>query len=60
MVSVEPKEVTSKLINSYGLVDFTFNLMMMVAVSYYAYFLTDIAYDKCGFYGNNSINSTYL
>ncbi len=43
MITVEPKKVTSKLINSYGLVDFTFNLMMMVAVSYYAYFLTDIA-----------------
>ncbi|GAQ24165.1 MFS transporter [Tepidanaerobacter syntrophicus] len=37
------KKVTSKLINSYGFVSFAFNLMMMVAVTYYAYFLTDVA-----------------
>ncbi|SHM26005.1 glycoside/pentoside/hexuronide:cation symporter, GPH family [Caldanaerovirga acetigignens] len=43
--------VPNKVINSYALVDFTFNLMMMVAVTYYAYFLTDVAMIEAAFMG---------
>ncbi|AOT68686.1 MFS transporter [Geosporobacter ferrireducens] len=40
---MEDMKVPSKIINIYGMADFTFNMMMMIAISYYAYFLTDIA-----------------
>ncbi|MBB6217332.1 GPH family glycoside/pentoside/hexuronide:cation symporter [Anaerosolibacter carboniphilus] len=40
---MDDKKVPNKIINIYGFADFTFNMMMMIAISYYAYFLTDIA-----------------
>ncbi|SNS37098.1 glycoside/pentoside/hexuronide:cation symporter, GPH family [Anaerovirgula multivorans] len=36
------KKLPNKVVFGYGVADFTFNLMMMGAVTYYAYFLTDI------------------
>ena len=40
---MEENKVPNKIINIYGMADFTFNMMMMIAISFYAYFLTDIA-----------------
>lgn len=40
---MKDKNVPPSIITIYGFADFTFNMMMMIAVSYYAYFLTDIA-----------------
>ncbi|WP_213950919.1 MFS transporter [Tepidanaerobacter syntrophicus] len=43
MRAKESEKAINRLANIYGFADFTFELMMMGAVSYYAYFLTDIA-----------------
>lgn len=40
------KRLPSSIINSYGIATTTFNLMMLVAVYYYTYFLTDVALIK--------------
>ena len=37
------KRVTGLLVNSYGFANFTFTLMMYLALHYYSIFLTDVA-----------------
>lgn len=37
------KRLPASMIHTYGIATLTFNLMMMVAINYYTYFLTDVA-----------------
>ena len=40
---MQNKKVTNIVLNSFGMAEFTFAIVMMIAVSYYAFFLTDVA-----------------
>jgi len=42
-LTAEDKRLPNSLIHSYGFATMTFSLMMMVAVNYYTYFMTDVA-----------------
>ena len=40
---MQDKKVSNTVLNSFGMAEFTFAIVMMIAVSYYAFFLTDVA-----------------